>query len=222
MTYREQLTSTDELVSRMQERHGTKGLILTKQAPPVTQLQSEVELFERIIDAKSEVHRAQYRHDEVNQERYREGFLTSTYEPLSAKQRMKQEGLFREYKGRKASYKRLRNSLTPVQSLAYEDYKQDTESYESAGNLLEAGVVFLLFINIFAFSIAATNLLFAVLPLLYGHHTSFTPTIVSWAVFITLLILLVHVARSAVRERAKARALYKAKWYPNSELPANL
>jgi hypothetical protein len=85
MNYREQLTSTDELVSRMQERHGSKALSLTKQNPPVTQLQREVELFERILEAKREVNEARQKHDQINQDSYCEGFLDSTYEPLSAK-----------------------------------------------------------------------------------------------------------------------------------------
>lgn len=97
------------------------------------QSQSDVELFEKIVEARGAATSAKNDHDSINSDNYQSGVFDSTYKPLSAEQRESQEELFQTYKEKKKLAEDLFKSLTPRQTALFEEYENDLREKGDAG-----------------------------------------------------------------------------------------
>lgn len=210
MTYLDDLTSTDNIISRMEHRHGANWTGKVKEPAPVTQLDHDMILFKKILEAKEVAKNARRKHDDINDDLREEGFLDTTYHPLSAKQRVRQEALFQEYKERQLEYKRLRASMSGRQAIRFEEFKQDSKALESEGTGWFVLLVIVGLTAIVSFSIILTSLL---------SRFSSDEFEIGFAPYVVFLISLVLTGFSVSRLAALtegAEAAFNAKWYPKA------
>jgi hypothetical protein len=150
-------------------------------APLEMQSPSDIELFEKIVGAKNAAGSAKEKHDSINSDNYESGPFNSTYKPLSAEQRERQEKLFQQYMDKKKLAEDLFGSLTRTQKATFHEFENDLDETGNAGIgwliLAGLGVMAIIILSIFgAFSDAVLPTVTAItligLSVFFGHKAS--------------------------------------------------
>jgi hypothetical protein len=162
--------------------------------------QSDVKLFERILKAEGNAENIKHRYDNINSgTKESSGPFDSTYRHLSLTERLRQEELLKEYKKATTEAKQLRKSLTPGQEQRFFEFTSDRKEYLDSG----------------------TGWLFAMIAFMFAPFVLWMWMPIALVIAITVVITFgCFFLESKAGDRAEKA--FKAKWYPNSELPDNL